>query len=97
MCRFEELIKEIELEQLHRNRFTTKFKTVRGFDDGGSMWVRFIYSDSKNKVEQMSTTLYEFQEYDAKQTYKIMVHQWEKHNSPKRLDFFQAEWERVNA
>lgn len=93
---FSEFVKGVELEQLHRNRFSTKFKAVRGFGNYGE-WVRFIVSDSKNKVEQLSFNIDELPRITPKQYYEIMIHQWDQKVSPKKLDYFQAEWDRVNA
>jgi hypothetical protein len=98
MCDFEMTIKALEMEHRKRLFFKTKFKVVRGFGLFG-LWARVMVSSSENRLEQLA---FEFNEInyldkDPQEIYSFMISEWKRFYKNKGQDFFQAEWERVNA
>jgi len=98
MCDFESFVKGLEMEHIRKCFFTQKFKVVRGCGIYG-LWARVIASNSTIEADQIS---FDFNEgYYLKQTpnelYAHMISEWKRARGNKGRDFFQAEWERVNA
>jgi hypothetical protein len=98
MCDFEMAVKGLEMEHIRKCFFTRKFKIVRGFGIDG-LWARVIVSSSPIKTEQIAFDLNEgnYLNKSPNELYEFMISEWKRLMGNKGRDFFQAEWERVNA
>ena len=78
--------------------FTKKFKIVRGCGIDG-FWARVIVSSSPIVLDQIAFDLNEgnYLNKTSSELYLYMISEWKRLMGNKRMDFFQAEWERVNA
>jgi len=98
MLDIESVIDAIEQEHLKRNFFSQKFKIVTNYGILGFN-ARIIVSESKKETEQLGFEINEgnYLNNTPAEYYDFMISEWKRLIGEKRVDFFQAEWERVNA